>query len=363
MLSKPDLSDGSSEAEFDELERQVSVRHALAGHSIRFSHVVVGVPVGVYLLGLGIAFATGWGRSYLADPVPPVFAIATFLFLEGVRTFDRRFFDMIRDIESAFAEPPERFYGFFSALAERLYEPWPTAERPVAWTHPTRLVYLGLLGYVVLLAVTGIGNPPANRPWPNIAFFWGMTVVGLAEAVVLLWTVYVMFAYMAIHVTELDIALDPLRASENLGLEPYGTFVVSITSRIFVVLAVGGFALFTNPSAFTVTLFIGGIVLFVAWFVSTQYGLHVAILESKDRYRDTVRDLFEGDGVHQRLTDDPDFESVRNARDGTEYVRHLDSLPDWPVTWKNLLRLVGSVVLTLLSVLTELGNLLPVVFS
>lgn len=318
--------------------------------------IVVGFPAGMYLLGLAIAFATGWGREYLLDPVPPVFALATLLFLEGVWTFDRDLFETVTSIEDAFDEPSERFYGFFGELVERLYEPWPTG-RAVSLTHPTRLAYLGALGYVVLLAVTGIGNPPSNRPWPNIAFFWLMTVVGLIEVVALLWAVAVMFAYMARHVRRLEVALDPLREPENLGLQPYGTFVVSITSRIFLVLAVGGFGVLTTPSAFTVTLFVGGVVVFLVWFVSTQYGLHVAIVRAKERYREQIREMAPGDRFARQSPDEPDLDHVREARDAVLYAKHLESLPDWPVTWRNLLRLAGSFALTLVSVGSQLFDL------
>lgn len=358
-------ADVSTREEFETLAADLSVTRALAAavpgdhdpdaRSFRWP-VIGGFPLAMYLLGLGIAFATGWGREYLLDPVPPVFALTTLLFLEGVWKFDRNLFPTILGIETAFDEPPERFYGFFGELVQRLYEPWPTG-RPVSLAHPTRLAYLGALAYVVLLAVTGIGNPPANRPWPNIAFFWLMTGVGLIEVIALLWTVAVMFAYMTYHVRRLEVALNPLRESENLGLQPYGTFVVSITSRIFLVLAVGGFGVLTTPSAFTVTLFVGGIVVFLVWFVSTQYGLHVAIVRAKERYRDQLQEVAPGDRFSLQSSDEPDIDHVREARDAVLYARHLQNLPDWPVTWKNLLQLAGSLALTLLSVGSQLQDI------
>lgn len=324
--------------------------------------VIGGAPLAIYLLGLGIAFATGWGQEYLLDQVPPVFAIITMLFLEGVWKFDQNLFSVISKIESAFNEPPEKFYSFFGELADKLYEPWPT-ESGVAVTHPTRLAYLGALAYVVLLAVTGIGNPPANRPWPNIAFFWGMIVVGLVEVIALLWTVAVMFAYMTFHVQkQLEVGIDPLRGPENLGLQPYGTFVVAITSRIFLALAVGGFRVLARPSAFAVTLFVGGIIVFLAWFVSTQYGLHIAILRAKSHYRDQLRELTPGDDFALEASDEPNIDTVRDARDAALYARHLQDLPDWPFTWKNLLKLAGSLALTLLSIGTQLWELLLTTF-
>lgn len=358
--------DVASQEAFERRAAELSITTALArampgnpqpnGRPFRYA-IVGGFPLAVYLLGLGIAFATGWGREYLLDPVPPVFAIATMLFLEGVWKFDVNLFDTIMEIETAFDEPPERFYGFFGELVERLYEPWPTG-RGVGLTHPTRLAYLGALAYVILLAVTGIGSPPTNRPTPNIAFFWLMTILGLVEVVVLMWAVAVMFAYMTFHVRRLEIALDPLREPENLGLQPYGTFVVSLTSRIFLVLAVGGFGVLTTPSAFTVTLFVGGIIVFLVWFASTQYGLHVCILRAKERHREQLRQVISTDDFARESATEPNIDTVREARDAALYARHLETLPDWPVTWKNLLRLAGSLALTLLSVGTQLQDLL-----
>lgn len=365
--------DEDSKEWFERSEKELSVTYALANFAYREESeasenldpnarpfrwaVIGGVPLVIYLIGLAIAFATGWGQEYLLDPVPPVFAITTMLFLEGVWKFDRNLFSTVGKIENAFDEPPERFYGFFGELVTRLYEPWFTGRR-VSLTHPTRLAYIGALAYVVLLAVTGIGNPPSDRPWPNIAFFWGMTVVGLIEVVALLWAVAVMFAYMARHAQRLEVALDPLREPENLGLQPYGTFVVAITSRIFLVLAVGGFGVLTTPSPFTVTLFVGGIIVFLAWFASTQYGLHIAIVNAKERYREELRAVTPKAGFELQSSDDPDIDRVREARDAVLYARHLENLPDWPITWKNLFRLAGSLALTLLSVGTQLQDLL-----
>lgn len=342
-----DEYEGGPKAAFRAFGEDVSIVSAVEKRANPWV-VIFGLPLVIYLLGLGIAFATGWGQEYLDDPVPPVFAITMFQFLEGARKFDREFFEMLQDIEGAFDESEARFYGFCGSLAQRLYEPWPTSPTPTSWLHPTRLLYVGLAGYVVLLAVTGIGAPPANRPVANIAFFWLMTFVGIGEVVAVLWTISVMFVFMAIYATNLDIRLDPLRGSENLGLQPYGSFVVGITIRLFLVLAVGGFALFTTPSAFVTTLFVGGLCVFVIWFVGTQYGLHRAITRAKDEHREKVRGLQSDYDIEGQS--DPDIEQVRNARLATEYANHLDNLPSWPVTWRSVVRLVATIVITLISV-------------
>lgn len=342
-----DESDGSPKEAFEAFGEDVSIVAAVETR-VNPWVVIVGLPLAIYLLGLGIAFATGWGQEYLDDPVPPVFAITMFQFLEGTRKFDREFFGMLQDIEGAFDETEARFYAFCGSLARRLYEPWPTASTPTSWLHPTRLLYVGLTGYVVLLAVTGIGAPPGGRPVANIAFFWLMTLIGIGEVVVLLWTISVMFVFMAIYAENLDIRLDPLRGSENLGLQPYGSFVVGITIRLFLVLAVGGFALFATPSAFVTTLFVGGLVVFVIWFVGTQYGLHRSIRRAKDGHREKVRAMQSDYDIESRS--DPDIEQVRNARLATEYANHLDNLPSWPVTWRSVVRLIVTIVITLISV-------------
>ncbi|MEF8915514.1 hypothetical protein [Natronomonas sp.] len=342
-----DEYEGSPREAFEAFGEEVSIVGALEARVNPWA-VIFGLPIAIYLLGLTIAFATGWGREYLNDAVPPVFAITMFQFLEGARKFDQEFFEMLQDVEEAFDETEARFYGFCGSLAERLYEPWPTAPTPTSWLHPTRLLYVVLAGYVVLLAVTGIGSPPANRPVANIVFFWMMTFVGIGEAVVLLWTISVTFVFMAIYAQDLDIKLDPLRGPENLGLRPYGSFVVSITIRLFLVLAVGGFSLFTTPSAFVTTLFVGGLCVFGIWFVGTQYGLHRSISRAKDRHREKVRAMHSDYDIEAKS--DPDIEQVRNARLATEYANQLDSLPSWPVTWRSVVRLVATIVITLVSV-------------
>lgn len=342
-----DEYEGSPKEAFEAFGEDVSIVGAFEAR-VNPWVVIFGLPIAIYLLGLTIAFATGWGQEYLNDPVPPVFAITMFQFLEGARKFDKEFFAMLRDIEGAFDETEARFYGFCGSLAERLYEPWPTSSTPTSWLHPTRLLYVGFLGYVVVLAVTGIGAPPTDRPVADIAFFWLLTAIGIGEVVVLLWTISVMFVFMAIYAQHLDIKLDPLRGPENLGLQPYGSFVVGITIRLFLVLAVGGFSLFTTPSAFITTLFVGGLCVFAIWFVGTQYGLHRSISRAKDEHREKVRAMHSDYDIE--TNSDPDIEQVRNARLATEYANQLDSLPSWPVTWRSIVRLVATIVITLVSV-------------
>jgi len=339
--------DGDPAAAFERFGRRVSITAAVSERTNPWL-LIVGLPLGTYLSGFAVAAASGWGGEYLTDPVPPVFAVTLFQFLEALRKFEREFFPMVRRIRTAFDEPPERFYGFFRALAGRLYEPWPTSHAPVAWSHPTRLLYAGLLGYVALLAATGIGNPPHDRPLPVAAFYWLMTAVGVGEVVVLAWTILVTFVFMGVRAADLRIAIDPLRGHENLGLRPYGAFVVSIASRLFVALAAGGFALLTAPSPFATTLFVGGVLVFVAWFAGTQYGLHRSILRAKQRHRERVRELYENHAPD--AVEDPDIEHVRNACDAAEYARQLDRLPDWPVTWRSALQVVATVVVSLVSV-------------
>lgn len=351
--------DGPKKA-FQEFGKDVSIVGAVEKR-VNPWVVIFGLPISFYLLGLGIAFATGWGVEYLNDAVPPVFAITMFQFLEGARKFDQEFFETFQNIEGAFDETENRFYGFCGSLAKRLYEPWPTATTPASWMHPTRLLYVGLAGYVVLLAVTGIGAPPANRPVANIAFFWLMTFVGIGEVVVVLWTISVMFVFMAYYAQDLDIRLDPLRGSENLGLQPYGSFVVGITIRLFLVLAVGGFSLFATASAFVATLFVGGLCLFIIWFVGTQYGLHKSISSAKDEHREQVRAMQSDYDIEAKS--DPDIEQVRNARLATEYTNHLDNLPSWPVTWRSVVRLVATIVITLISVASGLVEIITHLLS
>lgn len=347
-------------AAFERAGRGVSITETVSARANPWL-LIVGIPLGLYLSGLAVAVASGWGTEYLNDPVPPVFAVATFQFLEGVRKFERGFFGTVTRIRTAFDEPPERFYGFFGSLVERLYEPWPTSDTPTSWAHPTRLLYLGLVGYVVVLAVTGIGNPPHDRPLATAAFYWLMTLIGIGEVVVLAWTILITFVFMGLQANDLRIAIDPLRKHENLGLRPYGAFVVSIASRLFLALAVGGFALLTAPSPFATTLFVGGVGVFLAWFVGTQYGLHRSILRAKQRHRERVRELYKG--YHPDAIDEADIEHVRHTCDAAEYARQLDRLPNWPVTWRSALQVVATVIISLVSVGSGIIDIIAHVLS
>lgn len=290
LISNDEDLEISSQEMFKKRARALSVTRAIADQLDRSPDdrlvkwcLAVGFPLGIHVIGLAIALATDWEWSYLRDPVPLVFGLLTLLFVEAVWMFDREFAEMVCQIEAAFDEPPDRFYGFFGELMERLYEP-----RLTGWTvllHVTQLLYVIIICFPIILAVTGVGNPPANRPFPNIVFFWVLTGIGVLQVVLLLWVILVIFEFMTFFVQELDVVINPLRRRENLGIQPYGSFIISITSRIFLALAVGGFGIITTPSPFGVVLFVTGLVALLAWFLGTQYGLHRSIIRGKDEYR------------------------------------------------------------------------------
>lgn len=56
--------------------------------------------------------------------------------------------------------------------------------------------------------------------------------------------------------------------------------------------------------------------------------------------------------------DQPTKTRLRDARDAALYAEQLEEIPDWPVTWKNLIRLVGSFILALLSIDTQLFDII-----
>jgi len=333
----------------------------------------------VYSLGYLISFQSDFASAYLQDPIPPVFAGISFVFLGAVFTFDRRIFETATKIEPSFTTNPAEYYGFFGHLIERIYEPWPFAnyEGSRLFHPPTVALQLLGTGYVILLAVTGVGSPPTAQPLPVRLYLFSITLIGLLGLVIISWILIVTFVFMAFGLQDLNIKIVLTRSDDNLGLQPYGAFIVSITVRIFAALAIGGFATITSPSAFVISNFAFGSTAILIWFLGTQYGLHKSIVRAKQRYTNQLEEHYPTEvrggrllhqeskiGPNQALNIRVQNQSIPNSIDiqnsqsrelqdvqaVLEVKRRVDELPNWPVNTRNIIKLSGSVLASLLSV-------------
>jgi hypothetical protein len=346
--------------QFDTFRRAVSITEWCDSNGVMPRLLTYGFPVTIYLLGYVLSRLTDTAPRFLHDPVPLVFAGVSFVFIHTIFRFDRQLFDVIESIEPAFEMDEAAYYSFFGELVERVYEPWRRSYRSGSGRihAPTAGGFLLGMGYVIGLAVTNVGNAPSGQPLAMRAYFWLTTLIGVFGLVVIGWTVFVIFVFMAIAAKQLPIRLVLTRNHNNLGLQPYGRFVVSITIRIFVALAIGGIATVTRPSPFIYSIFVFVSVVILSWFVGTQYGLHRSIVEAKERSLRKIEEeypvQFPSEIVASTATDVGDGASIEHARTGIVLKRQIDSLPDWPVNLGNVLKLAGSVAGSTLSVFGSL---------
>jgi hypothetical protein len=216
--------------------------------------------------------------------------------------------------------------------------------------------------YVAILIIAGIGRPPLDQPVLLQIYMLCITLVGLYGLVAIAWTASVIFVFMSIGVTSLSIQIILTRSSDNLGLQPYGSFIVAITVRIFVALTIGGLATITVPSPFIMSIFAFVSVTMIIWFIGTQYGLHRLIMDAKQRFINQIESqYYEGNTGEmptnkQRESSDtnqaPTIE-VQEIQAVITVKRQIDVLPNWPVNTRNILSLSGSIFASLISILGQ----------
>lgn len=349
QLSWPQQESITTKSEFDELRKKRSL-FADRRPTLYPTLITVAAPIFVFTVGGALSYTFGTPEynleTFLTDPIIWVFAGLSTIFFNTIFTFDRRLFEAIEDIRPTFDTDDEEFYGFFGHLVERLYEPLPSTPKPEGRrVHLPRELLLG--GTVaVVFGLQFVGNPPSG-PVPIRAFLILLTFFGVFAIAVFFWILFVMFVFMTFSVTDMPIHVTPTSEYDNLGLEPYSAFVVAITVRVFLTLALGGFAIITNRSPFIVSLVVLNTTVIFLWFVGTQYGLHVSILRSKKAYSPWVKPWHSAT-LSPGPTRSQESESLVVSDRLFETRRQIRRLPNWPVDFTSVLTVVGSAGLSLL---------------
>lgn len=315
---QPPVSEDRPRDVFVDLEDRISL------HSVPYKRaIVLGSPF--IVLGLWVAGRIVSRRPVLvAEGLPVGEIVAVFMglsviFFRTIFVFDDRLFDMITDIRPAFEASDEEFYAFFGRMAKRLYEPLPTSPAPddqYVVVHPPTATLMTAAAALIFYG-NARANPgsPVHKPVLLYAYNVFLTFLGLFAIVIFLWVTSVMFVYMSYKVREMDVTIDPARTHNNLGLRPYGQFVLTITGYILLTLALGGFALVTSFSQFILGLFVLNLIGIPFWFVSTQYGLHRSIVEAKQDFAVSTA----GDA------------SLEAAESGFAISESVDRITEWPV--------------------------------
>lgn len=349
FLSWPQQDPITTKSEFETLRTERSL-FGDRRPTIYPALLTVAAPIFVFVVGGALSYWFGTPEynlsTFFTDPVIWVFAGLSAIFFNTIFTFDRRLFEAIEDIRPAFDTDDEEFYRFFGHLVERLYEPLPSAPSPEGRrSHWPRDLFLAAT-VAVVFGLQFVGNPPGG-PVPIRAFLILLTFFGIFAIGVFLWILLVMFVFMTVGVSDMPIHVTPTSQYDNLGLEPYSKFVVAITVRVFLTLALGGFAIITERSPFIVSLVVLNTTVIFLWFVGTQYGLHVSILRSKKNSGPWVKPW------HSATLDDgairnSDSDSLLVSNNLFETRRQIRRLPNWPVNFTSVLTVVSSAGISLL---------------
>ena len=226
--------------------------------------------------------------SLFVDPgYVGVFAVDAFAFLFCMVYGERRFVEAILAVRPSFEVDDATYYGFFGEMLDVLY--LPSFFSSYGYRDRTFLSSRVLLATALAAAAFGVF---ANAPIPGSAADPAVLLVFSAYHVLLalisgfamfvvLWVGGLFTWFMGVRIASMELRLEVTRAAENLGLSPYGRFVLEMSVVFFLGLVVTGWSLVNRFNAFSALLTLVGTVGLPAFFVGSQYGIHRAIQRTK----------------------------------------------------------------------------------
>lgn len=341
---------------------EVSLESVLLAAGVPPWLFAVGVPLGLWLVGGVLSYATGYFSPFVSNSFVPVFAVDLFLVLATVVWLDRRGIEVILEIRDVFDTTDEAYYAFFGEMLERIYEPlrwslWPSERRI---HRATTLAYA--FGVVTFLVIPHLWTPTAlssltGTDWTNVPtllryYFVALYLVVLGVGVLVGWVVSVGVVFMGWRITRFDVRLDVTRKASHLGLEPYSRLLFTAAFAYLLELVVS--SLFVVQEA-NVLLVVGyGIMTLIpiVGVIGGHYGLSRSIKRTKDErlayyrteFSNTLQYWFTGHATWKG-TPPGRVETFLAVKD------EIEDVPDWPFDTQLVLRLAIAVVASNVSIL------------
>lgn len=282
--------------------------------------------------------------------------------------------ETVAKIESAFETPKSEYYRFMGSMVTRMYYLFPQAK--YRSTSGKRLAYAFyiccfLVGFTTFAIVPAFFAP--DRFSQAIGMNWSdlhivlkiyvfllvsiASVIGIAVA----WVVLVGTWHMGIEARGLQVELNITRAASNLGLRPYSRVILlTIFAYLLIYLITTSVFLFVELNVFVLTGLAIMLILPLVAFLGSQYGLHVAIQQSKARRLHKFSEEFDEEIQVWFRNDGPTPSSQTNTS-LNEFVaakESIESLPDWPVTVDSVMKLFSAVFGSNIWIILELGMVL-----
>lgn len=326
----------SSEKEFQSLRNQAS----LVTKSHRASQILLYSPFVLTIAGVVL-----WGiyRSHSLSTLTwfGVLFAQLAMFSIGGYWFDSRYWSMIMGTAEAFEEPHDRFFNEVGEVSRWIFDGihfvGQQAERDLHY--PTLAIHLGALAAIyyfsIIPSITG-----AAFLSPLGIYFLIVTNYLLFFTIQAGWTLFVAFYFLVYRIPQnlrdddqFNPSLEVLQYNNRLGFGPFFNFLttgVTISTMNLIVLV----AVF---NLLEIQAFISNVIISLQALVSVipffgfQYGIHVLILQRKQKQLQELRTGFEGslDPWFSEGVPDWNGDSL-DAYLLLEFKRELERAPEWP---------------------------------
>lgn len=317
----------------------------IANYGISLLQLVLVIPSFTFFLTL-VSKNIGYRTFFVLFPFNIVLSANTFLVLLSIYVFESDFTDVVISIRDVFEMTDSMYYSFFGKMVGVMYIVSPfkhdSTDRRVLIFNRMAFVLLATLNIATIYSV-GIDSVTINLGIPAVIYLLCLLLIGVVHIIgsyFLFWAAAVFIYFLGYRIKEFDIRLDATKAPENLGLEPYGTFVIKLLSLPFLALIITGWTGFIQPNILVYLLTICGSVLIPLAFVGSQYGLHTAIQRAKEeRLRDLRESYAEDIDVHFS-SKSLDFDSIDNSEARINSMlsvkNEIENLPEWPANINRL---------------------------
>lgn len=326
-----------SKADLQSYYRRVSSTENFNQFGIPPWAVIGGIPLTMFIFGLVLNYG-GSNHSLVTLPALVVIWFDLFILLFLMFWGEKRLLETLIEIRPAFTLDNQEYYQFIGQFLQRLYEPSPFAshDRGIR-IHLASLITYCLTFVLLLLLSTQLpeqlvvveGFGPSIALQAYVVATIALVNFGLCHG---FWTTGCLVWFMGIRAKELPIRLNAARSIDNLGLRPYGKFILYAALIGFSGLLVTGLGYLITPHPLLMAVTILGSVLFIGWYIGAQYGLHKSMVRAK---KDRINQLNEKYVViteqwFSAPTAETRSDLIMEIHSLLGLKREIEELPTWP---------------------------------
>lgn len=280
-------------------------------------------------------------------------AVGTFLWLDEQGPW------LARSMRPTFDASNEEFYRFVGRVAERVYEPTTGALRPAGrYVHwPVAVASLAGIALATrhrtMRNLTGL--PIGDYPDAVGLYFAALMVVATLVGVYVFWIIAIGVVFIGWRTTTFTLRLDVVSTKPYFGLREFMRAVFRASLAYLLVLTVTGYLVITEWNGTQLLMFFVMSLAPLVGVTAIQYGIHRAVKRTKLDLLGQLREEYEDDFETWFSTRTPPPSRYVARRNGplVSAVAGIRALPEWPVNFPYVFRILVGVLLSNLLILAR----------